>query len=189
MGVEVNTFEDTEVLDSCRTANKTAKVEFDPNSGKVVSLRYYVELVDICEKTADVFLEYSINEKKISYKGGEEGTDIEISGDFSKYLSVLNNRLIKGVNGVTEAMALVISQLENDIKAVLDTKRFTYAKFETDGIQLEAMEDSLSARIDELNLDIHAEDEDATNTYMSPNLFIIQMLIPLLDLTAPSKIK
>jgi len=189
MGIETKEFNDMIESTACAFHSNTAKVEYDTTTDKVVSLRYFIEEVDTCEKIVNNIARYAITENKISYEGNEPEKEIEITGNFTKYLSTLDARRLTNVEDVTEYMALILSELEHDLVNEVTTKHFNKLKIETDGIEVDVRDKGLGLKINDVVFLMREEKGDLVNGLYSITRYLEEVIDFLITNTSPDVLK
>ena len=189
MTIETKEFNENDNIDSCKTRRYTAKVDYDNADDKVKSLRYWVEEVNICENTTEPSVEFSISENEIKTSDEVDDSVVKITGNFSKYLSVLNQRLITDTTKVSEAMALVISQILDDLSREISTRSFRKIRLEADDIVLDARDDGLAIDIANTNILMFGGKEDYVNEKASIESYLPFVLLAILQKASPEPLK
>jgi len=189
MAIETKEFNENDNIDSCKIRRYTAKVDYDNTDDKIKSLRYWIDEVNICENTTETVIEFSISENEIKSSDEVNDSVVKITGNFSKYLSVLNQRLITDTTKVSETMALVISQLLDDLSSEISTRRFRKIRLEADDIVLDARDDGLAVSIAGADILMFGGKEDYVNERASIDSYLPFVLLSILQKASPEPLK
>jgi len=193
MAIQTKEYSETVELDECRKARHIAKIEYDDTNDKVKSIKYYVETINICEKVTNVPLTYAVDESKFMYEGENPNNDNNIKiifrGDFSKFLSVIEQRQIYDVESGRQSIALVLSQLIDKINAELKTKRFEKIEIKADDIEIGIGNTIALGKVAGYEISVAEDKGNIADSYLSIRDYLIELLTDLVNLASPEEIK